>query len=426
MTFVYCRFSKSLPAGFPFRGEGVKKITIMKQFIQYSIFIFFFSNAFLSEINAQDKYSKNPIWTFGAEKGYAQIAGEVTPQNGFGFGLFVEKNFRTLVGLRLQAGMGDMRGLDRTATEKWREHPVWNGTRFAQIDYKNADAAGVFANYRTVYRQASLSANFNLTKLRFFKNKSPYDFFLTGGIGGMQFQTSIDAADVGGVYDFSKIQILPDDTEAKTLTDLSGLLDGKFESKFEEEMTFTPLYQIGAGITRHFKKNLAFSIKHQLSFTNTDLLDSYDRDDQNQVSAGNDLWHFTTLSLSYTIFKLKKITPEEEEVVKKAFDNLEFDSGEAGIQPVSFPALNELAELMKQHPEWKLRIAGHTDSAGEEDYNMQLSKDRAEAVRNYLARQGIELRRFVVEWFGEKRPIASNETKEGKQLNRRVELEILE
>ena len=203
-------------------------------------------------------------------------------------------------------------------------------------------------------------------------------------------------------------------------------MDGKFETKFDEEMTFTPLYQIGAGITRHFKKNLAFSIKHQVSFTNTDLLDSYNRDDLNQPSEGNDLWHFTTLSLSYTIFKIKKITPEEEEVVKKAFDNLEFDSGEAGIQPVSFASLNELAALLQQHPEWKLRIAGHTDSAGEADYNMQLSRDRAESVRNYLVAQGLESKRFVVEWFGETRPIATNDTPEGKQQNRRVELEILE
>lgn len=393
----------------------------MKKFILFPIVFFFVLSA-----NAQTEYTNNPIWTFGAEKGYAQIGGEVTPQNGFGFGLFAEKNFRELFGLKLQVGMGDMRGLDRRATEKWREHPVWNGTRFAQIDYKNADAEGVFANYRTVYRQASLSANFNLTKFRFFKNRSPYDFFLTAGVGGMQFQTSIDAADVDGIYDFSTIQIQPDNTEARTLTDLAGLLDGKFETKYDEEMTFTPLYQVGAGIRRTFRKNLAFSIKHQISFTNTDLLDSYDRDDQNQLSEGNDLWHYTTLSLSYTIFKRKKITEEEEEVVKKAFENLEFDSGEAGIQPVSFAALNELAALLQQHPEWKLRIAGHTDSAGEADYNMQLSEDRAKAVRNYLMSQGIESKRFIVEWFGEKRPVASNDTPEGKQKNRRVELEIIE
>ncbi|MFN4234723.1 MAG: DUF5723 family protein [Bacteroidia bacterium] len=121
-----------------------------------------------------------------------------------------------------------------------------------------------------------------------------------------------------------------------------------------------------------------------------------------------------------------KLNKEEEEILKKAFDNLEFETGKAIIRQSSYASLDELAELMKKKPSWRLKISGHTDNQGKPASNMLLSKNRANAVKDYLVKKGIDANRFKVEWFGQTRPIADNKTPEGRQKNRRVEMLIIE
>lgn len=121
-----------------------------------------------------------------------------------------------------------------------------------------------------------------------------------------------------------------------------------------------------------------------------------------------------------------QLTPEEAEIVKKAFDNLEFATGKDIIKPESLASLDELAELMKKYPGWKLKIEGHTDNQGKRESNLLLSKKRAEAVKKYLNKKGIDTKRFEVKYFGPDRPIAPNDTEEGRQKNRRVEMTIVE
>ena len=79
---------------------------------------------------------------------------------------------------------------------------------------------------------------------------------------------------------------------------------------------------------------------------------------------------------------------------------------------------------MIKKSEWKLLIAGHTDNVGKETSNMVLSKKRSEAVKTYLTEKGVDPSRMIVEYYGEMKPIADNETEEGRQKNRRVEMTI--
>ena len=84
--------------------------------------------------------------------------------------------------------------------------------------------------------------------------------------------------------------------------------------------------------------------------------------------------------------------------------------------------LIKIAEMMKQYPEAKFKIEGHTDSVGPYQSNKRLSQTRANAVRNYLISSDIPSENLTAEGFGETRPVASNLTKEGQRLNRRVEI----
>jgi outer membrane protein OmpA-like peptidoglycan-associated protein len=88
--------------------------------------------------------------------------------------------------------------------------------------------------------------------------------------------------------------------------------------------------------------------------------------------------------------------------------------------------LDELFDLLYMNVGWKLKISGHTDNQGNAVTNLKLSEKRAEAVRQYLITKGISPNRFKVEWFGATKPIADNETKEGRQRNRRVEMMMIE
>jgi len=119
------------------------------------------------------------------------------------------------------------------------------------------------------------------------------------------------------------------------------------------------------------------------------------------------------------------IQKEEIEIIDKAFSNLEFESGKSIIKPSSFASLNELAELMVLRKMWKVVLSGHTDNTGSPEKNMELSKNRVQAVKDYLIRQGVMEFRIRAEWFGQEKPIADNKTAAGRQKNRRVEMKMI-
>lgn len=100
-----------------------------------------------------------------------------------------------------------------------------------------------------------------------------------------------------------------------------------------------------------------------------------------------------------------------------------FDLGSDRLRPESTPTLLEIARMLEAHPDLGLVVEGHTDSVGDEASNQILSEKRAEAVRKYLTdRHGIDVARLTARGFGESTPAATNETSEGRQQNRRVEL----
>ena len=84
--------------------------------------------------------------------------------------------------------------------------------------------------------------------------------------------------------------------------------------------------------------------------------------------------------------------------------------------------LDEAVSILKENPEVKVEIDGHTDNRGPATYNMNLSERRAKAIMKYFVDKGVEAERFTVKGFGLTKPAASNDTKEGRAKNRRVEL----
>lgn len=103
-----------------------------------------------------------------------------------------------------------------------------------------------------------------------------------------------------------------------------------------------------------------------------------------------------------------------------------FDFDKAEIKPEFTAEIDAAAELLLANPDVTVRIDGHTDSIGTEEYNQGLSERRAEAVASYLEAAGVSRDRMTVAGFGETQPVASNDTAEGRALNRRVEIDLID
>lgn len=104
--------------------------------------------------------------------------------------------------------------------------------------------------------------------------------------------------------------------------------------------------------------------------------------------------------------------------------NLRYETGKSNLASSSFPDLERLVHLLEENPDMSLEIFGHTDNVGNADANLSLSQLRARAVANYLIRKGISSDRIFARGFGEKYPLASNATSEGRLQNRRVEIHL--
>jgi OOP family OmpA-OmpF porin len=101
-----------------------------------------------------------------------------------------------------------------------------------------------------------------------------------------------------------------------------------------------------------------------------------------------------------------------------------FEFNKSRLRPDSKTVLDTVVEIMKRYPDMQVEVAGHTDNVGGDAYNQKLSERRAEAVRQYLINAGIAGGNMTAVGYGKKEPIATNDTDEGRELNRRVELRI--
>ncbi len=120
--------------------------------------------------------------------------------------------------------------------------------------------------------------------------------------------------------------------------------------------------------------------------------------------------------------KIEKVETGKSFVI----NNILYATGAADLYPESFVTLDEFAEYLKEHPNFKVEIQGHTDNVGHDADNLALSQKRADNVKKYLETKGIPAGKVVAKGYGASKPVASNSTVEGKAQNRRTECLILE
>lgn len=129
----------------------------------------------------------------------------------------------------------------------------------------------------------------------------------------------------------------------------------------------------------------------------------------------------------YTLDEILQLVADNQPIAGKticAIEQINFAFGKSDIEPSSYEYLDKIALLMKESG-IRMEVKGHTDNVGNENFNMELSKKRAKAVYDYLIGKGIDPQKLTYSYYGMSKPITTNDTEEGRRINRRVEFEVL-
>jgi outer membrane protein OmpA-like peptidoglycan-associated protein len=118
------------------------------------------------------------------------------------------------------------------------------------------------------------------------------------------------------------------------------------------------------------------------------------------------------------------VSRADDRLIVTMSDAIVFDVNSAALKPQSRVTLDQMADVMVRYPDSDILVKGHTDSTGSEKYNQDLSERRAKSVMNYFISKGVSPQRITAIGFGEIMPVASNDTPQGREQNRRVEVEI--
>lgn len=132
----------------------------------------------------------------------------------------------------------------------------------------------------------------------------------------------------------------------------------------------------------------------------------------------------TQAQLQQTQVRVAELERKGDSIIINLTGDTLFATNSSALQPGAINNLKEIATILKRYPDTNITIKGHTDSTGSADYNQKLSQQRSDAVKTILLVEGIGQERIITIGYGAAFPVASNDTPEGRQLNRRVEMEI--
>ncbi|URA09490.1 OmpA family protein [Thermospira aquatica] len=132
-----------------------------------------------------------------------------------------------------------------------------------------------------------------------------------------------------------------------------------------------------------------------------------------------------TLTTNAGVIPVDILVEQTELGLRIRINSIEFEFGKANLRSAKMPILDRLAQILKKYSAYEIEVHGHTDNIGSEQRNLELSLQRAQAVKDYLVKKGIPARRMTTKGFGFQYPVADNATEEGRRKNRRVEFILI-
>lgn len=222
--------------------------------------------------------------------------------------------------------------------------------------------------------------------------------------------------------------------------DLYGIAQGGgFKGLGGSLNQWAPGFQVGGGVDYHLTPQFAIGVfgrwNRAYMAPHPTFLADHVANDQGPKDAR---WGIGGVALTYSFARPAPPPPPPPPVAKApppppppppakkkiVLRSVHFDFDKSKIRPDAIPVLDEAVKILKEEGTVAVIVEGHTDSKGTDAYNLKLSRRRADAVRGYLVKHGVSPTRIRAEGFGESKPVASNDTEEGRAQNRRVELRV--
>ncbi|THU31967.1 hypothetical protein FAM09_27675 [Niastella caeni] len=252
-------------------------------------------------------------WEIGLQVGAFGISGDVRNRfPGIGAALHARKALGYVFSLRGQVGFGTTKGLNFQPSSNWLKNSAWNSAGYAT-------GTQVFYNYKTNVYDLSLQGVVTLSNIRFHKAKSSFNVYAFAGLGGMIYDTKVDALDGSTPYNFSSViaQYGPTQYQYKDRKDirkdLKDILDGDYETQGETDngqpkvfdKPFRFIGNVGAGVQFKLNKKLSLAIEDKLTITKTDLLDGNQWQENSQTATAQsrdyDTYNFLSLGINVAI-----------------------------------------------------------------------------------------------------------------------------
>jgi outer membrane protein OmpA-like peptidoglycan-associated protein len=251
-------------------------------------------------------------WEIGLQLGTMGISGDVRNRPGYGVALHARKALGYVFSLRGQIGYYQTKGLNFQPSVDYGKNNAWNGSYAA-------GTTPVFYNYKAQVYDASLQGVVTLSNIRFHKAKSSFNVYAFAGLGGMIYNTKIDALNGNTPYDFSSIvaKYGPSGYQykdrKKIRKDLKNILDGKYETTADIDngqpklfkKPFRPIFNVGAGVQFKLTKKFSLALEDKLTIPKTDLLDGQQWQEngatQTAQSRDYDTYNFLSLGINMAI-----------------------------------------------------------------------------------------------------------------------------
>jgi outer membrane protein OmpA-like peptidoglycan-associated protein len=144
-------------------------------------------------------------------------------------------------------------------------------------------------------------------------------------------------------------------------------------------------------------------------------------DDKDQDGVADNVDKCPDVSGSAALNGCPEMSNTDKMVLTEAVSSIQFKTASAELENASFAILDKVADVLRRNPQYQVSVEGHTDSQGDDASNLALSQNRAKTCQNYLVSKGVDTGRIMSKGFGESKPKTSNETEEGRRMNRRVE-----
>jgi len=258
-------------------------------------------------------------WELGVKIGAFSISGDVRSRfPGFGAAVHVRKALGYVFSLRGELGYGNTKGLNFQPSYNITKNPAW-----ADYIVGGIPSSQVFYNYKSTVWDLSLQGVATLTNIRFHKHKSSFNVYVFGGIGGLIYDTKVDALNGNTPYDFSGIISTwgpsgfqySDRKDIKS--DLKDLMDGEYETEGQGDNSqpevfgepFKPILTTGAGVQFKLSPKISLGIEDRINITKSDLLDGqqWQENDANQIPRATaqtrdyDITNFLSVGLNFSL-----------------------------------------------------------------------------------------------------------------------------